>query len=233
MEGLGAQNFWVSAFFPETGVALGACGLHSLFATHGARKVSLRTLRRILLHPRFCGHRRPRHTRLGGRAKPCFLHLHRMKQKDIIIIAGPNGAGKTTFAREFLPQEADCPTFINADLIALGLSPFRPEAAAVRAGRIMLEMIADCVRRGESFAIETTLSGRGYARMIPVWQQKGYRVTIFFLELPSAELAVERVADRVAQGGPHPGGSDPQAFCRRESQFYDGLQTPRRRVEAL
>lgn len=107
--------------------------------------------------------------------------------KNIIIIAGPNGAGKTTFAREFLPHEAACPTFINADLIAQGLSPFRPAAAAVRAGRIMLELIADCVRRGESFAIETTLSGRSYARMIPGWKQAGYRVAIFFLELPSVE----------------------------------------------
>ncbi|GDY18803.1 hypothetical protein LBMAG56_01480 [Verrucomicrobiota bacterium] len=107
--------------------------------------------------------------------------------KNIIIIAGPNGAGKTTFAREFLPHEAACPTFINADLIAQGLSPFRPAAAAVRAGRIMLELIADCVRRGESFAIETTLSGRSYARMIPGWKQAGDRVAIFFLELPSVE----------------------------------------------
>lgn len=124
-----------------------------------------------------------------------------MTDKNVIIIAGPNGAGKTTFAREFLPQEADCPTFINADLIAQGLSPFRPEAAAVRAGRIMLEMMADCVRRGESFAIETTLSGRGYVQMIREWQAAGYRVVIFFLELPDVELAVRRVADRVAQGG--------------------------------
>lgn len=123
-----------------------------------------------------------------------------MKEQNIII-AGPNGAGKTTFAREFLPREANCPTFINADLIAQGLSPFRPEAVALRAGRIMLEMIADCVRRGESFAIETTLSGRGYAQLIPAWKQAGYRVTIFFLELPSAEMAVQRVALRVRQGG--------------------------------
>lgn len=124
-----------------------------------------------------------------------------MKEKHAIIIAGPNGAGKTTFAREFLPHEAECPTFINADLIAQGLSPFRPEVVAVRAGRLMLEMIADCVRRGESFAIETTLSGRTYAQMIPEWKRAGYLVTIFFLELPSEELAVQRVADRVAQGG--------------------------------
>jgi predicted ABC-type ATPase len=121
--------------------------------------------------------------------------------RHIIIIAGPNGAGKTTFAREFLPQEADCPVFINADLIAQGLSPFRPEAAAVRAARLMLEMIADCVQRGESFAVETTLSGRGYARMIPKWKEAGYEIILIFLELPTAELAVERVAVRVAQGG--------------------------------
>lgn len=131
--------------------------------------------------------------------------------KNIIIIAGPNGAGKTTLAREFLPHEAACPTFINADLIAQGLSPFRPAAAAVRAGRIMLELIADCVRRGESFAIETTLSGRSYARMIPGWKQAGYRVAIFFLELPSVELAIARVADRVAQGG----HDIPEAVIRR------------------
>ena len=121
--------------------------------------------------------------------------------RNIIIIAGPNGAGKTTFAREFLPNEAACPSFINADLIAQGLSPFRPEAAARRAGRIMLEMITDCVRRRESFALETTLSGRTYARMIPRWKKAGYRVAIFFLGLPDPELAVQRVAMRVRQGG--------------------------------
>lgn len=119
----------------------------------------------------------------------------------IILIAGPNGVGKTTFAREFLPQEASCLTFINADLIAQGLSPFRPEEAAVRAARLMLEMIAEYVERRESFAIETTLSGRTYARMIPRWRKAGYQVVLFFLQLPSEDLAVARVADRVAQGG--------------------------------
>ena len=86
--------------------------------------------------------------------------------KKILIIAGPNGAGKTTFATEFLPNEADCPTFINADLIAAGLNPFQPELSAFRAGRLMLEMIDDYVSRGESFSFEITLSGRGFARMI-------------------------------------------------------------------
>ena len=135
----------------------------------------------------------------------------------IIIIAGPNGAGKTTFAREFLPHEASCLTFINADLIAQGLSPFRPEEAAVRAARLMLEMIAECVKRCESFAIETTLSGRTYARMIPRWKQAGYQVTLFFLQLPNEDLAVARVADRVAQGG----HDIPEAVIRR--RFHAGI----------
>ncbi|MGS0740760.1 hypothetical protein ACVBEF_02825 [Glaciimonas sp. GG7] len=86
--------------------------------------------------------------------------------KKIIIIAGPNGSGKTTFARPFLTQEADCPRFINADLIASGLSPFAPEAAAIKAGRIMLKEIDLAIKCGDSFAFETTLSGVSYLRHI-------------------------------------------------------------------
>ena len=123
-----------------------------------------------------------------------------MKRK-VIIIAGPNGAGKTTFARSFLPEEAQCPRFINADLIAAGLSPFAPEAAAVRAGRLMLEEIDSAVRRGESFAFETTLSGLGYRQRIPRWRADGYHVGLFFLRLPDVETAIARVATRVLQGG--------------------------------
>lgn len=66
-----------------------------------------------------------------------------MTPKRIVIIVGPNGAGKTTFAREFLPNEAGCPIFVNADLIAAGLSPFAPERVAIKAGRLMLEAIAE------------------------------------------------------------------------------------------
>lgn len=124
-------------------------------------------------------------------------------QPKVIIIAGPNGAGKTTFAKEFLPLEANCPVFINADLIAAGLAPFAPQTAAIAAGRVMLQMIDDCVTRRESFAFETTLSGLGYARKIQLWRSLGFRVELFFLKLPSAELAVSRVAKRVEQGGHH------------------------------
>jgi predicted ABC-type ATPase len=123
-------------------------------------------------------------------------------RKRILVLAGPNGAGKTTFAREFLPDEAQCPTFVNADLIAAGLSPFRPDAAAMRAGRLMLELIADLVARGQSFAFETTLADRGYVRRISAWQAAGYHVTILFLALPSVDAAIQRVRERVAQGWP-------------------------------
>lgn len=121
--------------------------------------------------------------------------------KRVFIIAGPNGAGKTTLAREFLPREGDCPTFVNADLIAEGLSPFRPNVAAVRSGRVMLAEILRHVRAGRSFAFETTLSGRGHLRRIRDWRADGYRVTLVFLALPSADEAIRRVAERVRQGG--------------------------------
>jgi predicted ABC-type ATPase len=136
----------------------------------------------------------------------------------ILIIAGPNGAGKTTFARAFLPQEAHCPRFINADLIAAGLSPFAPENMAVKAGRLMLQEMADCIARQDSFAFETTLSGLAYLRHIPQWRTQGYRVSLYFLSLPTAELAIERVALRVRQGGHH----IPEAVIRR--RFAAGLK---------
>ncbi len=141
-----------------------------------------------------------------------------LPDKRIIIIAGPNGAGKTTLARELLPNEANTNTFINADLIAAGLDPLQPERAAFRAGRMMLEMIDACVRRGESFAFETTLSGRGYARMIPRWQEQGYWVTLIFLRVSSPEVTIERVRQRVIEGGHHV----PEDVIRR--RFHSGLE---------
>lgn len=135
-------------------------------------------------------------------------------RKTILILAGPNGAGKTTFAREFLPDEAQCPTFVNADLIAAGLSPFRPADAAMRAGRLMVQLIAELVVRGESFTFETTLADKGYARHIPDWQAAGYAVSLIFLSLPSSEAAIQRVSERVAQGGHFV----PDAVVRRRFQ---------------
>lgn len=122
-------------------------------------------------------------------------------QKRMLIIAGPNGAGKTTFATEFLPKEAECPNFINADLIAAGINPFRPEAASIQAAKIMIEMMKTYVKRGESFSFETTLSGKNYARHIPEWQREGYRIKLYFLKLPDPEFAIARVKQRVKEGG--------------------------------
>lgn len=133
------------------------------------------------------------------------------EERKVIIIAGPNGAGKTTFARQFLPMEANCPVFVNADLIAAGLSPFRPELVAIEAGRLMLRQIEIHTARHDSFAFETTLSGRGYAKWIPRWQAEGYFVELFFLALDSPETAVARVAQRVLQGG----HNVPEAVIRR------------------
>ena len=141
-----------------------------------------------------------------------------MTAKKIIIIAGPNGAGKTTFAQEYLPNEANCPIFVNADLIAAGLSPFRLADAAIRAGRLMLEEIDNHARAGRTFAIETTLSGRGYVRRIRQWRADGYTVKLIFLSLATPEEAITRVKSRVSQGG----HDVPEAVIRR--RFNAGLR---------
>ncbi|HEY2324049.1 MAG TPA: zeta toxin family protein [Thermoanaerobaculia bacterium] len=122
-------------------------------------------------------------------------------EKKVVIIAGPNGAGKTTFAREFLPAEAGLLVFVNADLIAVGLSPFAPQVAAIRAGRMMLREIDRHATEGRSFAFETTFSGRTYVHRIDRWRAQGFIVKTIFLSLGSVDEAIARVAMRVAQGG--------------------------------
>ena len=148
------------------------------------------------------------------------------QERKVIIIAGPNGAGKTTFAREFLPQEAACPVFVNADLIAAGLAPFAPEAAAVQAGRLMLAEMERHFLAGRSFAFETTLSGRAYLRHIARWRAALWRVELIFLQLNHADEAVARVAQRVRQGG----HNIPEAVIRR--RFCAGLENFRQHYAA-
>ena len=118
-----------------------------------------------------------------------------------VIIAGPNGAGKTTFAREFLPKDTDVVHFVNADLIAGGISPLRPDLAAITAGRLVLREINRLVAAKAEFAFESTLSGRHYARRIEDWETQGYLIEIVYLRLDSPQLALMRIASRVRQGG--------------------------------
>ena len=120
-----------------------------------------------------------------------------------IVIAGPNGAGKTTFAREYLPTGAGVLHFVNADLIAGGLSPLRPELAALSGGRLFLAELDRHARARADFAFETTLSGMVYLHRLKRWKTAGYRIEIIFLRLPSPQLALRRIAARVRQGGHH------------------------------
>jgi predicted ABC-type ATPase len=137
---------------------------------------------------------------------------------QIYIIAGPNGAGKTTFADEFLPHYAECDEFVNADLIAEGISPFAATGAAFRAGRLMLEQIHLLAQRRIDFAFETTLSGKSYLPLLRNFKGQGYTLHLFYLWLPSIELALARIADRVRQGG----HNVPEAIVRR--RFNKGLR---------
>lgn len=117
------------------------------------------------------------------------------------IIAGPNGAGKTTFALEYLPHVAKCLRFVNADLIAAGLSPLAPDREQLAASRLFLGEIEACIAQREDFAFETTLAGRSYLKLVRRLQAEGWRVELIYLALPSLEMSRLRVAERVAHGG--------------------------------
>ena len=133
------------------------------------------------------------------------------RRPNLYIIAGPNGAGKTTFARKFLPQYVKCLEFVNADLIATGLSPFVPERAAIHAGRLMLEQIHSLAGHGLDFGFETTLSGKTYVKLLQGMKKGGYLVHIFFLWITNVKLALERIELRVRNGG----HAIPEAIVRR------------------
>ena len=128
-------------------------------------------------------------------AKPGRLH------PKCIIIAGPNGAGKTTFAREFLSKEVGVVHFVNPDLIASGLSPLRPELAALVAGRLFLRQLDQLAGGKSDFAFESTLSGLTYLARLRRWKAAGYRIEIVYLRVSSPTLALRRIAARVKQGG--------------------------------
>ncbi|QCR22703.1 zeta toxin family protein [Pontibacter sp. SGAir0037] len=122
---------------------------------------------------------------------------------NLYIISGCNGAGKTTASFTVLPEMLGCREFVNADEIARGLSPFQPEKVAVEAGRIMLQRIDELLKKKGDFALETTLSTRSYAQTIKRAREIGYNVTLVYFWLASPELAIQRVKNRVAEGGHH------------------------------
>jgi predicted ABC-type ATPase len=134
------------------------------------------------------------------------------------IIAGPNGAGKTTFVREFLPKYVRCREFLNADLLAAGLSPFDPDTAAVAAGRLQLARMKQFIRQGKDFGFETTLAGKTYRPILRKMKERGYRLHLFYLWLPTVDMAIARVAHRVEQGG----HNVPEPVIRR--RFEVGLR---------
>ncbi|MBF0522087.1 MAG: zeta toxin family protein [Candidatus Omnitrophica bacterium] len=144
-----------------------------------------------------------------------------MKNKAVYIIAGPNGSGKTTFARMFLPEYVNCPNFVNADLIAQGLAPFGPRAAAIKAGKLVLQQIDEYAKRGVDFAFETTLSGKSYVGLLTELKRRGYAPHLFFLWLPSAELAIARIKERVQEGGHYVPAEDVRRrFSRGVNNFF-------------
>jgi len=122
-------------------------------------------------------------------------------QKFLYIIAGPNGAGKTTASLTILPELLGCNEFVNADIIAYGLSPLNPDSVAIQAGRMMLSRINELLSEDVSFALETTLATKSYAKLVKTAQNKGYQVVLLYFWLKSAEHAKNRVAMRVSEGG--------------------------------
>ncbi len=138
------------------------------------------------------------------------------------IIAGPNGAGKTTFALSYLPQAVDCRHFVNADLIAAGLSPLAPSLQQVAAGRLLLHEVQAHIRHGRSFAVETTLASRGYLKLVGQLRGAGWRVELIYLALPDKATSRRRVAERVAHGGHDiPAADIERRFARSLRQLFD------------
>ncbi len=136
----------------------------------------------------------------------------------MVVIAGPNGAGKSTTAPELLSRALEVQEFVNADSIAQGLSGLHPESAALAAGRVMLARLRTLAQLRADFAFETTLASRSFAPWLDELRASGYRAHLAFLSLPSVELALVRVAERVRLGG----HDVPESVVRR--RFSAGLR---------
>jgi predicted ABC-type ATPase len=140
----------------------------------------------------------------------------------IYLIAGCNGAGKTTFAKQFLPHDAGCLNFLNADLIAQGIAPLRAQVAALKAGRLLRAEFRNFVARRETFAFESTLSGQTYVGILEKAKRAGFRIYLHYLWLPTPALAVARVRNRVKMGGHNvPEVDIRRRFARSLQHFVD------------
>jgi predicted ABC-type ATPase len=144
----------------------------------------------------------------------------------IYLIAGCNGAGKTTFAKEFLPHEVKCLRFYNADELARGLSPLDPSAAAIKAGRLLLDEIRHSITRKETFALESTLSGTTYGRLLEQAKTSGYRIYLHYLWLPTVTIAIARVRERVRKGGHNVPVADIKRRFERSLRHLVSVYTP-------
>lgn len=122
---------------------------------------------------------------------------------SIHLIAGANGSGKTTFARQFLLKEVRCLEFLNADLIAAGLSPLSPSLAEFQAGRLLLQQMDELAKRKKDFAFESTLSGRTYISRLEDFKKSGYQLHIYYLWVHTPAVSIERIRERVKKGGHH------------------------------
>jgi predicted ABC-type ATPase len=143
----------------------------------------------------------------------------------IFVIGGCNGAGKTTFARRLLPGEG-VHLFLNADEIARGLSPLKPELAAFRAGRLLLEEARRLVAEKKSFGLESTLSGKTYERLLLAAKEAGFVISLHFLIVPSADVSIRRVAQRVVKGGHHVPDDDIRRRFRRSVENFLEVYLP-------
>ena len=143
-----------------------------------------------------------------------------------LIIAGPNGAGKTTFAKEFLPREAGIVHFVNADLIAAGLSPLKPAMANMKAGKVFLSELDRLSDARVDFAFESTLSGLSYHERIGKWKHRGYRIELVYLRLDSPEIALKRIAARVREGGHDVPAADVRRRFVRSWRNFENMYRP-------
>jgi predicted ABC-type ATPase len=173
-------------------------------------------------------HRPPRDTNAlnltPGRGHPILAREGRTlwHVEEIVVIGGPNGAGKTTAAQLLVPRGLEIREFVNADEIARGLSPFNADHAARLAGQLMLERIGEFIRNRQSFAFETTCAGRAHVGTLRRCRAEGWRITLVYLWLPSPQMALDRVARRVREGGHH---IPDEVVIRR---YWAGLSNMRR-----